>query len=365
MFKIPTLISLVVALAIAYFSFWPVPITPHVWQPSIDPGFTGHFASNTRLEEFESLTMGRQTGPEAAILEADGSILATSHEGWLVRFQKNERVSEPWIDVKGRPLGLDADERGNIWVANAYLGLQKVTPEGAVSIAVDQVDGSLIGYADDVAVSKNGKIYFSDATTRFRAKKWGGTLPASILDIVEHGKTGRIVEYDPVSNTSRIVLKGLNFANGVASDPNGQFILVNETGEYRVWKLWVDGPKKGDREVILDGLPGFPDNISAGREGVFWVGLMSPRSKDIDKYAAKPFWRKVIIRLPEFMKPKPQDYGMVIGISSDGEVLQNLQSPSGRLYATTGLVETDDYLYVTSLTAPFLAKVKKSDAGLK
>lgn len=364
MFNVLKLVIVLLVVGVFYLALWPVPIEPKVWQPSDNPGYVDEFSVNERLESFEALYMGEQTGPEAAILVANGDVVATSHEGWLVRFNGGEQTAAPWVDVGGRPLGLDADSQGNIWVANAYKGLQKVTAEGVISLELDTVEGTKIGYADDVTVSKNGKIYFSDATTRFHAKDWGGTLSASILDIVEHGKTGRVIEFDPVSKSAKVVLKGLNFANGVASDPNGQFILVNETGEYRVWRLWVAGVNKGKSEVLLEGLPGFPDNVSAGRNGVFWIGVVSPRSNDIDKFASKPFWRKLIIRLPESMKPQPEDYGMVLGINSDGEVLHNLQAPSGKVYSTTGVLEDAKYLYVTSLTAPFLARVSKKDAGL-
>lgn len=359
MIKALKLLALIIVVGVAYLLMWPVPIEPRVWQPSVDPGYTGDFAQNDRLESFQSLTMGDKTGPEAAIQTANGDIVATSHEGWLVRFNGGADNATPWVDVGGRPLGIDQDALGNIWVANAYTGLQKVTPDGVVTVELAEIDGTKIGYADDVAVAKNGKIYFSDATTRFHAQNWGGTLPASILDIVEHGETGRIIEYDPATGDANAVLTGLNFANGVAADPDGEFILVNETGKYQVWKLWIAGLKKGQSEVILRGLPGFPDNVSAGRDGVFWVGVMSPRSADVDKLAAKPFLRKVIIRLPESMKPQPQDYGMVLGINGDGKVMHNLQSPSGALYATTGVLETESDLYVTSLTAPFLAKISK------
>lgn len=353
------------ALVIAYFSFWPVPVEPVVWQAPESKGFTGDFSVNGRLEKFDELGMGDLHGPEAAIMLPNGDIIASSHEGWLVRFKPGAKVAEKWINVKGRPLGLDVDDYGNIWVANAYLGLQKVTPAGDLRLILDTVEDSPIGYADDVAVAVNGKIYFTDATMRFPAQDWGGTLPASVLDIVEHGDTGRVIEFDPVKNTARVVLSGLNFANGVAADTDEQFVLVNETGAYRVWKLWIGGARQGQSEVIVDNLPGFPDNIARGQNGVFWLGIVGPRSADIDKYDDNPFWRKVMIRLPESMRPSPEPYGMVVGINSEGQVLHNLQAPSGKLYTTTGLVETDSDLYVTSLTAPFLARVNKADAGLQ
>ncbi len=335
-----------------------------MWSAPKTEGYTGKFSPNSTLEQFDSMDMGDLSGPEAAVMDSNGDIIASSHEGWLVRFKPGSKEAQKWVDLKGRPLGLDIDQEGNIWVANAYLGLQRVTPDGEVMIATNKVENSLIQYADDVVVAPNGKLYFSDATTRFPAEQWGGTFPASVLDIVEHSKTGRVIEYDPESKQSKVVVEGLSFANGVTADPKGNFILINETGEYRVWKFWLDGDKAGQQEIIIDNLPGFPDNISVGQDGVFWVGIMAPRSKQLDDVADKPFLRKVMMRLPEAMRPQAKPYGMVIAINSRGEVVHNLQAPRGSLYTTTGVVETQSHLYVTSLTAPFLAKVSKADLGL-
>ncbi len=363
MLKALKIIGFTTMLCVVYLAFWPVPIEPKLWEPSEDPGYTGAYAPNNRLESFKALSMGSTTGPEAAILDANGDVIASSHEGWLVRFKGGSQDASKWVNLDGRPLGLDIDDRGNVWVANAYLGLQKVTPSGEVSLELNSVDGTRIGYADDVAIV-NGKIYFSDATMRFYPQDWGGTLPASVLDVVEHGKTGRVIEYDPNTQVAKVVMTDLNFANGVAADPNGRFILVNETGEYRVWKLWLSGEKVGVKEVILSGLPGFPDNIHTGQNGLYWLGLVDARSKELDDIASGTFWRKVMVRLPEFMRPQNPKYGLVIGINQHGDVVENLQAPNGEVYSTTGLLETDTHIFVTSLTAPFLASITKQNAGL-
>jgi len=349
---------------ILYMAFWPVPIEPVVWQPPIDNGYVGVFEKNTKLENFEALTMGSLSGPEAAIVLDSGGILATTHEGWLVRFVNEAMTAQPWVEVKGHPLGLDIDKSGNIWIANASQGLQKVTPQGEVINVLNKVEHTLIQYADDVVVAPNGKIYFTDATMRFPAGQWGGTLKSSVLDLLEHRKTGRVIEYDPNLEIAKIIFDGLTFANGITISENGEFLLVNETGEYRVWKYWLLGAKQGTSEIIIENLPGFPDNISLGLNDVYWLGLVAPRSSQADQAANKPYLRKILLRLPEFMHPKAEAYGMVIGINAEGEVLYNLQDPNGNLYTTTGVVETQESLYITSLTAPFLARVKKSDAGL-
>jgi len=355
------ILGLSIVFALAYLFTWPVAVKPVGWKSPVNLGYVGDFEVNQKLESFERLTMGKLSGPEAAVRSPDGSLIAATHEGWLVRWDGDQLEGVPFIDVGGRPLGLDFDAAGNLWIANAYTGLMKLTPLGELSIVVTEVEGVTVAYADDVVVAPNGKIYFSDASTRFAAKDYDSTLAASLLDIMEHSDNGRIIEFDPGSGVSRTVLSNLTFANGVAADPQGRFIIVAETGEYRIWKHWISGPNTGKSEVIIDNLPGFPDNVHIGLNGRYWVGLTAPRSDVLDDLSGEPFWRSVIQRLPEAMRPKVLPYGMVFAIDHDGNVLENLQAPSGAVYATTGVTESLEHIYVT---APFIARYKKSDLGI-
>ena len=350
--------------SLAYLALWPVPIKPQIWQAPSSTGYTGEFAVNQKLDNFKSIAIGQLTGPEAVVESESGMLYATTHEGWIIRWSVDAQEVESWVNVGGRPLGIDFDSVGNLWVANAYLGLQKVTPAGVVTLELSEVDGQPLLYADDLAMDANNKIYLSDASTRFSAKEHGGTLAASLLDIIEHSDNGRIIEFDPQTGQSSTLMTGLTFANGVAIDEAGQFLLVAETGEYRIHKVSLQAGNRGASSVILDNIPGFPDNVHIGQNGRYWVGITAPRSKLIDDLAGKPFWRKVIQRLPAFLRPKAIHYGMVLAIDENGKVLANLQSPSGKVYTTTGVAETDQHIYVCSLTAPFVAKYDKKNLGL-
>lgn len=359
------ILGLSIVFALAYLFAWPVEVKPVSWVVPVNLGYVGEFAVNQKLESFERLSMGELSGPEAAVHSPDGSLIATTHEGWLVRWDGDQTEGVPFVEVGGRPLGLDFDAAGNLWIANAYLGLMKLTPLGELSTVVTEVDGIAVRYADDVAVAPNGKIYFSDASTRFSAKEYDSTLAASLLDIMEHSDNGRVIEFDPVSGVARTVLANLTFANGIAADPQGRFILVAETGEYRIWKHWISGRNTGKSEVIIKNLPGFPDNVHIGKNGRYWVGLASPRSDVLDDLAGEPFWRTVIQRLPSVMRPQVVPYGMVLAIDEEGNVLENLQAPNGAVYATTGVAESQTHIYVTSLTAPFIARYKKTDLDIQ
>lgn len=362
--KIAQLFLVLLIVLAAYLVFWPVDLKPFAWNAPEFKGYVGEYAPNNKLEQFERIDIGNSHGPEAVISGPDGYIYTATHDGWILRFKDGESKAEQYKNVGGRPLGMGFDKQNNLWIANAYLGLQKIDADGNLSLELNQVDGTSIEYADDLVVLPNGKVYFSDASTRFSAKSSTSTLEASKLDLMEHSSNARVIEYDPATKQAKVTMDGLNFANGVSSDAEGNFLLIVETGSYRVWKHWLQGYEAGKSEVIIDNLPGFPDNIHRGQNGRYWVGLTSPRSKLLDKLSNKPFLRKVVQRLPAFLRPKIQYYGHVLAIDENGKMLTSLQDPKGNFPATTGAWETDQYLYVSSLIAPTLARYKKSDLGL-
>ena len=150
-------------------------------------------------------------------------------------------------------------------------------------------------------------MYFTQSSTRFLPTQWGGTYAASVLDVIEQSATGRVLAYDPAAGKTRIVAHGFSFANGIVLSSDGLSLFVNETGRYRVWKvdsradnLNVQSGSPQAR-ILLDNLPGYPDNLMRGRDGRIWVGLFRPRNPAADKLADKPFMRKILLRLPRFM----------------------------------------------------------------
>lgn len=224
--------------------------------------------------------------------------------------------------------------------------------------------GVPLGFTDDVDVAADGKIYFSDASTKFQPNVIGDTYKASHLGAMEHGVHGRLLVYDPADKTTKVLLEGLSFANGVAVSHDQTYVLVNETFNYRVTRYWIAGQKKGKSDIFLDALPGFNDNISTGMDGRYWIACMSPRNDLLDNLSGKPFWRKVIVRLPEFLIPQAVGYGHVIAVNGKGDILMSLQDPSGAYPFTTSGVETEDYLYVGSLSAPVMGRIHKQKIGL-
>jgi len=354
----------IIIVIILYLLVWPVPIDPIAWKVPPNPGYKDSFAVNERLKGIETFPIADNHGPEDIALDSQGRIYAATREGRIVRLNADGSNPENWVDTKGRPLGIDFDSKGNLIVADAFRGLLSIAPDGTITELATTADGVPIRFADDVDVAANGKIYFSDASTKFGAKESGGVYEASLFDLMEHGGHGRLLVYDPATGVAKTLLDGLNFANGVAVSHDQSYVLVNETGGYRVIRFWIEGPKKGKFETLIGSLPSFPDNISTGHDGRYWVAFVSPRNPLVDKLADKPFMRKVIQRMPAFMRPKAVAYGHIIAIGDKGRVLVDLQDPDGSYPINTSVIETKDYLYIGSLVAPVLGRFKKEKIGL-
>jgi sugar lactone lactonase YvrE len=354
-------ISVVVVTILLYLFYWPVAIDPVAWNAPVDAGLVGVFEPNERLRKARLIELGPHAGPEDIAGGPDGRIYTATSDGKVLRFDTNGENIEVFAETGGRPLGLEFDAAGNLLIANAYLGLQRVAPDGTVTTLADEYGGQAILYADDVAVAADGRIYFSDASAKFGVLKTGGSYEASLMDLMEHGGHGRVFRHDPASGETTLVLDGLNFANGVAISEDQQFLLINETGSYRVLRYWLAGPDAGKTNIVIDNLPGFPDNINNGLNGKFWIGLVAPRNKLLDDMSGKPWLRKLVQRLPAAVRPKAEPSSHVIAITGNGEVLMNLQDSSARLPALTGIYESQDTLWLTTLFGNRLGRLDKRD----
>ncbi|MGS5085481.1 SMP-30/gluconolactonase/LRE family protein [Hydrogenophaga sp. A37] len=349
-------------LLAAYLLTWPVPIVAQRWQAAASPGYTGVHTANTALAALKTLDLGDEAGPEHVQIGPDGRLYTTVASGRVLRMAPDGAGREVFAETGGRVLGFDFDRRGDLIAADAMRGLLRIGADGRVSVLADRVGDQPIAYADAVAATRRPdapeRYFFTDASTRFGAKAWGGTFEASVLDILEQSATGRVLVHDPAAGSTVEVARGLSFANGIALSADEQTLLVAETGRYRVWAIPATargldlsaGPTGGAR-ILLDNLPGYPDNLMRGQGDRIWVGLVKPRSPLIDRLANQPLLREMTLRLPRAWWPIPQPYGHVVAFTEAGRVVADWQDPSGAYPETTAVTETADRVYVHSLHA--------------
>lgn len=332
-----------VAVCILYLLLWPIPISPQPWNPPGAPTLTGQFQQNNLLSPVDRLSLGSGFAPEDVAIDRDDRIYAGFNDGRIMRSQPDGTGPSQFANTYGRPLGLAFAPDGNLIVADADKGLLSVAINGTITVLSTAADGLPFACANDLDVSADGVIYFTDASYKFPIANYRA-------DILEHGGRGRLLAYDPKSKTTRTLMKDLSFANGVAVSPDQAFVLVVETCKYRIHRVWLTGPKAGQSEVFIDNLPGFPDGLSSNGKGTFWLALVSPRNKLLDNILPHPFLRKVVYRLPRFLQPSPKDYSFVLGLDTNGRVVQNLQNGSIDCYAQiANALEHNGALYFGSI----------------
>lgn len=349
--RILLFVAVVVVACLAYLLLWPVPIDPIAWEPAPDPGLTGPFEVNTALAAMERMGDDPELiGPEDVALDSDGNVYGGLEDGRIMKWSPDFETVEEIADTEGRPLGLDFDKDGNLIIADAIKGLLSLAPDGAITTLSTTEGGVPFRFTDDLDIAPDGVIYFTDASFKFTA---GQSKP----DIVENRLNGRLLAYDPKSKEASLVMADLQFPNGVAISPDGSFLLMNETGRYRIHKVWLTDDRKYESELVVESLPGFPDNITSNGKGQYWVAIFAPRNKLLDDYAGNPMMRKMMMRLPAFVQPAPLRYSMCLGIDGDGNILHNLQDPGGIYAPVTSVVEHGDHLYFGSLEDTAVGKL--------
>lgn len=342
--RLVLVLILLLGLVAGYLALAPSAIDPVAWEPPPAPAMEGPLAPNERLMAATVIAAGKIDGPEDIETDAQGRLYGGTNDGAVVRVAGE--ALEVVANTGGRPLGLDFAPSGALIVADAKKGLLSIGPEGQVTTLVDAatgVDGVRLGFADDVAVASDGAIYFSDASDKFG-------FGDHMLDLLEGRARGRLIKYEPRTGEATTLARALFFANGVALSKDESFVAINETYRYRVSRYWLKGPKAGTTEVLVEGLPGFPDGISQSGRGTFWVAMFTVRNAAGDFLAPRPLLKKMVANLPRALWPKPEPYGLVLEIDEDGKILQSLHDPSGAtVHQVTSVHERDGALYLGHL----------------
>lgn len=282
------------------------------------------------------------TGPEDVVVDADGRIITGVSDGSILRIDATTGAIEVIGNSGGRPLGLEVCPDGSVLICDSRRGLLRLDPaSGQVDVLVDTIDGVPLIGASNAVQTGDGTIYFSSSTQRFEVEDHVG-------DIMEHRGTGRLFRRDPDGGVETL-LEGLQFANGVVLAPDGSHVLVAESGGYCVTRYWLTGSRAGQSDTLVENLPGFPDNMSLGSDGLVWVSIAAPRNPLLDRLQPRPVvLRQVSWLLPAWLRPKGERTVWVMALSFDGAIVHDLQRPGDDYHFVTSVWEDGGTLYLGS-----------------
>jgi gluconolactonase len=155
--------------------------------------------------------------------------------------------------------GLAVDNDGNILAAtHKYKSVSRYTLDGKRSDVVGKYQGNVFNSPNDMAMAKDGTLYFSDPDFQREAAP-GGQDKTRVYRVAKDG--GVTVVDDTLKNP-----------NGVSLSPKGDVLYVNgmvgDHGVLRAYKI-VDGkPQKGSDLVAKLGIP---DGMAVDCHGNIYV----------------------------------------------------------------------------------------------
>ncbi len=316
-----------------------------------EAGSASPWAVNDRLRDVGVIGHRIIEGAEDMILDREDNLYCGNRLGDILRFFGPDHTRwEVFAHVGGQPLGFAFDRDENLNVCIGGMGLYQVTPDRRINKLSDEtnrsmlsiVDDSRMRLADDLDIAPDGRIYFSEATIRFETHEWP-------VDALESRGNGRIICYDPRTGRSRTEIPNLIFPNGICMLPDGQSFFFAETWGCRISRYWFDGPKKGRLERIIEGTPGYPDNINRASDGNYWCAFVGMRSPALDLALRMPDFRRKMARrvAPDAWMYPNLNTGCVIKFNEQGEVLESLWDLGGENHPMiTSIREHKGILYL-------------------
>lgn len=335
--------------------------------PPTEIGQGGPFEQNDKLRNVEAIGLGRIEAPEDVILDRHDNLYAGSRHGDIMRFLAPDyQKMEVFAHIGGQPLGMAFDREDNLYVCIGGMGLYRIKPDRTVEKATDETnrsmrsvnDDSRLRLADDLDITDDGLIFFSEATVRYEMDEWP-------IDGLEARGNGRIISYDTKTGTTRTELRGLKFPNGICVASDGQSILFAETFGCSIKRYWFAGPKKGAVKVVMDNLPGYPDNINLASDGNYWLALVGMRSPSLDLAWKMPgFRRRMAKRVPvdEWLFPNINT-GCVVKFNEQGKIVESFWDLHGENHPMiTSMREHRGYLYLGGILNNRIGRYKLNNA---
>jgi sugar lactone lactonase YvrE len=349
MFKAPiTIVTFIIMTLFAgYIFLWPVGFNPPKFIPLNSPALMGVLEPQPISERM--LTIKTGMGPEDVAFDSQGNLYTGIENGWIVRANGLLQQAENWVNTGGRPLGLGFNSKGHLIVADAIKGLLSIDAHKNITVLSSKIEGVPYNFIDDIAIDKNDVIYFVDSSSEYSIHE-----DYVFKTFLDGRPLGRLLAYYPKTNTVEVIRSNLFFPNGITMSHDESSVLVSEMMTYRILRIGIGGHNKGEYSVFLENLPGFPNNIqkSQANKQAYWLALSAPRNLDVENLQQNPFMRKILLRLPTSLlpAPKPINYGFVVQLDSQGNMVSSIQDPSGlHAFMLTSATEHKGHLYLGSI----------------
>ncbi len=320
------------------------------------PSFDGALKPNQALDKAEPLF--ECAAPEdlaadgADLYLADGRRLARIEGGGATTVQEFDRAITALCCLPG----------GRIAVALAGSEIRVYPSPTAREPSVVFSQG--LHSVNALAPAGPDALYASDGSSARDVDQWA-------QDLLEGGRTGRVLRFDLSANSSRVLAQGLRYAFGTAA--MGEAALVSESWRHRL----IAVAPNGATTIVLAQLPVYPSRLAPATGGGWWLTAFAARTQLVEFVLREPAYRKrmmaeidpqywIVPRLSSgasFKEPMqgahlktmgvvkpwapPRSYGLVIRLDAAGQPLYSLHSRvDGVNHGVTAAVEHGGWLYM-------------------
>lgn len=266
-------------------------------------------------------------------------------------------------------------------------------PDGGIAVALDgrevqvfatpSAPAATLTFSDSSMQAINalapgpGKtLIATDGSTARPYRQW-------VHDLMERGRSGRVLVLDPASGSIRTLASGLAYAFGACA--GGNDIFVSESWRHRVIAFGADGSPR----TVLEHLPVYPSRLSPAASDGFWLTAFTARTQLVEFVLRENAYRRRMMAEidPEywiapklksgqsFLEPMqgahiktmgvvkpwapPRSYGLVIRLDADGVPLYALHSRvDGVNHGIVAAVEMDGALFAIAKGPGRLLRVR-------
>jgi hypothetical protein len=300
------------------------------------PSFDGALKPNQILEKAE--TIGQFEAPEdlatdgEALYIADGTAVLRLDGAVVTEIRRFDRAISALCCMPDGGIAATLDGREVQVFATPSASSPRATIADASFNAINAL-----------SPGPQGTLIATDGSTARPTRQW-------VYDLMERGRTGKVLSLDIASGRVRPVASGLSYAFGACAA--GDDVFVSESWRHRMIAIATDGSQR----VVLDHLPVYPSRLSPAAAGGFWLTAFAARTQLVEFVLRENAYRRRMMAEidPEywiapklksgqsFLEPMqgahiktmgvvkpwapPRSYGLVIRLSANGTPLYALHS---------------------------------------
>lgn len=166
---------------------------------------------------------------EGPATDKDGNVFFTDQPNDKIwKYDTNGKLSV-FLSPSGRSNGMCFDNKGNlISCADENDQLWSIDPKGKVAVLVKDYKGKLLNGPNDVFVTSEGKIYFTDPY--YQRDYWKRKSP----DI-----EGQKVYFLRGINDPVVVVENMKKPNGIVATPDGKYLYVADIEANKTYKFTI------------------------------------------------------------------------------------------------------------------------------